>query len=156
MATVRAKPKQCKDCLAEGILTKRKAPHPGPRCATHHRAKRKDRRNYSHATHIMELYGLSSEEYMKIYEYQDGTCAICKRARGLRKKLSVDHDHATGEVRGLLCQKCNRDVLGHLRDDVNALYRAADYLMSPPARQALGGIRIVPEDGAPIRGPRDS
>lgn len=144
--------KRCKDCIAEGLVNKRKAPHPGPRCATHHRAKRRDRRNYSHSTHIMELYGISSEEYQKVYEYQGGYCAICKRARGFRKKLSVDHDHETGEVRGLLCQKCNRDVLGHLRDDVNALYRAAHYLMSPPARQALGRIHIVPEDGAPVKG----
>lgn len=99
----------------------------------------------------MELYGITSEEYQRIYEYQGGSCAICQRARGLRKKLSVDHDHSTGEVRGLLCQKCNRDVLGHLRDDTNALYRAADYLMSPPARNALGRVHLVPEDGAPVK-----
>lgn len=99
----------------------------------------------------MELYGLTSEEYQSIYEYQGGYCAICKRARGLRRKLSVDHCHTTGEVRGLLCSTCNAKVLGHLRDDVNALYRAADYLLSPPARQALGGIRTVPEDGAPVK-----
>lgn len=145
------KPKVCKDCLAENITTKRKAPHPGPRCATHWRAKKRDRRNYTHSGHIMELYGITSEEYQRVYEYQNGTCAICQRARGIRKKLSVDHDHVSGEVRGLLCQKCNRDVLGHLRDDPNALYRAADYLMSPPARQALGRIHIVPEDGAPVK-----
>ena len=145
------KPKVCKDCIEQGITTKRKAPHPGPRCATHHRAKKRDRRNYTHSGHIMELYGITSEEYQRVYEYQNGTCAICQRARGLRKKLSVDHDHVSGEVRGLLCQKCNRDVLGHLRDDPNALYRAADYLMSPPARQALGRIHIVPEDGAPVK-----
>ena len=145
------KPKVCKDCIEQGITTKRKAPHPGPRCATHHRAKKRDRRNYTHSGHIMELYGITSEEYQRVYEYQNGTCAICQRARGIRKKLSVDHDHVSGEVRGLLCQKCNRDVLGHLRDDPNALYRAADYLMSPPARQALGRIHIVPEDGAPVK-----
>lgn len=143
--------KQCKDCTAEGITTKRKAPHPGPRCATHHRAKRRDRRNYSHAGHIMELYGLTPEDYKRIYEYQGGTCAICQRAKGIRKKLSVDHDHSTGEVRGLLCQKCNRDVLGHLRDSVEALLRARDYLQFPPARAALGRTHIVPEDGAPVK-----
>lgn len=145
------KRKQCIDCVSEGINTKRKAPHPGPRCATHWRAKKRDRRNYSHGNHIKELYGITSEEYQKIYEYQGGYCAICKRARGLRKKLSVDHCHTTGEVRGLLCTVCNAKVLGHLRDDVNALYRAADYLLSPPARQALGRIHIVPEDGAPVK-----
>lgn len=143
--------KRCKDCLEQGITTKRKAPHPGPRCATHHRAKRKDRRNYTHAGHILELYGLTAEEYQTIYDFQGGTCAICQRARGIRRKLSVDHCHTTGEVRGLLCSTCNSKVLGHLRDDVKALYRAVDYLLSPPARQALGSIRIVPEDGAPVK-----
>lgn len=144
--------KRCKDCLEQGITTKRKAPHPGPRCATHHRAKRRDRRNYTHAGHILELYGLTSAEYQTIYDFQGGTCAICQRARGIRRKLSVDHCHTTGEVRGLLCSTCNSKVLGHLRDDVKALYRAVDYLLSPPARQALGSIRIVPEDGAPVKG----
>ena len=143
--------RRCKDCIAENITTKRKAPHPGPRCATHHRAKRKDRRNYSHATHIMELYGISSEEYQKIYEFQGGACAICQRAKGIRKKLSVDHCHTTGEVRGLLCSTCNAKVLGHLRDDVDALLRAVDYLRQPPARAALGRVHIVPEDGAPVK-----
>lgn len=151
MGVTRPAPKRCKDCLEEGVETKRKAPHPGPRCATHHRAKRKDRRNYSHAAHIMELYGLTADEYQRIYAYQGSACAICKRAKGFRKKLSVDHDHETGEVRGLLCQKCNRDVLGHLRDSTEALARAIDYLTNPPARFALGGIRIVPEDGAPVK-----
>lgn len=136
--------KPCVDCSTEGITTKRKTPHPGPRCATHHRAKRFDRRNYSHARHIGETYGITTEEYWFIYEYQGGTCAICQRATGARKKLSVDHSHVTGMVRGLLCQKCNRDVLGHLRDDPAALERAVEYLMSPPAVGAIG-IRITPD-----------
>lgn len=144
------KRKQCIDCVTEGVTSKRKTPHPGPRCATHHRAKRNTRKNYTHAAHIMEKYGLTAEEYQRMYEHQGGFCAICKRARGLRRKLSVDHCHTTGEVRGLLCSSCNK-YLGHLRDEPAAFYRAADYLMSPPARMALGRIHIVPEDGAPVK-----
>lgn len=144
------KRKQCIDCVSEGINTKRKAPHPGPRCATHWRAKKRDRRNYSHGNHIKELYGITSEEYQKIYEYQGGYCAICKRARGLRKKLSVDHCHTTGEVRMLVCQPCNR-MMGHLRDDPEAFERGAEVLRNPPARAALGQITYVPSTGAPVR-----
>lgn len=144
------KPKVCKDCIEQGITTKRKAPHPGPRCASHWRVKKRDRRNYTHSGHIMELYGLTAEEYQRIYEYQGGTCAICKRAKGLRRKLSVDHCHTTGEVRMLACQPCNR-MMGHLRDDPEAFERAAEVLRNPPARQALGRIHIVPEDGAPVK-----
>ncbi|WP_458682261.1 endonuclease VII domain-containing protein [Prescottella equi] len=140
----RAAPKRCIDCDAAGVTTKRKTPHPGPRCATHHRAVKSKRRNYSHERHIGETYGITSEEYWAIYAHQGGRCAICQRATGARKKLSVDHCHATGTVRGLLCQKCNRDVLGHLRDSVEALGRAADYLRYPPAVQIIG-TRITPD-----------
>lgn len=143
--------KQCIDCVAEGITTKRKLktgrggkPVPGPRCATHHRMKNRARRNYSHEKHILETYGISLEEYWEIYRHQGGVCAICNRAKGLRKKLSVDHCHATGQVRGLLCTSCNRNVLGHLRDEIAAFQRCIDYLKFPPARQVLG-IRVVPD-----------
>ncbi|WP_424923390.1 endonuclease VII domain-containing protein [Actinocrispum wychmicini] len=70
---------------------------------------------------------------------QGGRCAICQRATGRGKRLAVDHNHATGEVRGLLCKPCNRDVLGHLRDDVSAFERAIVYLTDPPARRMLSG-----------------
>lgn len=147
---------QCIDCKTEGITTKRKLkigrggkPVPGPRCATHHRAKRTTRRNYSHDRHIGETYGISSEEYWKIYEAQGGKCAICQRATGVRKKLSVDHCHKTGVVRGLLCGSCNRDVLGHLRDDTEALQRAITYLVTPPAVRVIG-TRITPDVAASL------
>lgn len=142
--------KRCVDCVSQGITTNRKTPHPGPRCVSHHRAKRRDRRNYTHSGHIMELYGITSEEYQAIYNYQGGTCAICQRARGLKRKLSVDHCHVTGEVRMLACQPCNK-MMGHLRDDPEAFERGAEALRNPPARNALGRIHIVPDDGAPVK-----
>lgn len=142
--------KPCVDCAREGITTKRKTPHPGPRCASHHRAKKRARRDYSHSTHILELYGITSEQYQAIYEYQGGKCAICQRATGFRKRLSVDHCHETGEIRLLACSPCNR-MLGHLRDDPTAFERAAECLRNPPARVALGGIHFVPSTGAPVR-----
>lgn len=74
--------------------------------------------------------------------YQGGKCFICQRATGKRRRLAVDHDHKTGRVRGLLCNPCNRDVLGHLRDSVAALERAVTYLKHPPADQVLTPIRI--------------
>lgn len=143
----RRAPKRCVDCEREGITTKRKAPHPGPRCASHHRAKRNARRNYSHEKHIGETYGITSDEYWAIHKAQGGKCAICRRATGARKKLSVDHCHKTGMVRGLLCQKCNRDVLGHLRDEIEAFERGIVYLTSPPAVGVIG-VRITPDMAA--------
>ena len=138
------KGKRCKDCQAEGITSKRKAPYPGPRCATHYRLIRKERSDRNHARHIGNVYGITADEYQALKEYQGGLCAICRRADGSTRRLSVDHDHSTGRIRSLLCRPCN-DMLGHLRDDPAAFRRAADYLVDPPALKVLGE-RLVPFD----------
>lgn len=129
---------QCKDCPA-GV--KRLVRRPGPRCAEHARAFKAQTRTASHGRWIQSTYGLTLDEYQAIYESQGGKCAICRRATGRSKRLSVDHDHRTGEVRGLLCTVCNRDVLGHLRDSIASLLRAVRYLMNPPARRVLTKLR---------------
>lgn len=128
-------PKTCKDCPAD---SKRPAPYPGPRCATHNREVKKQRSEKAHGKRIEATYGITTNQYRAIWEAQGGRCAICQRANGTRKRLAVDHDHKTGEVRGLLCGPCNHDVLGHLREDIDALNRAIGYLINPPARTVLG------------------
>jgi hypothetical protein len=147
---VQANRKPCIDCTDSGITTKRKAPHPGPRCATHHRAKRRVRSSVSWAQRILDTYGITEQEYWEIYEHQGGKCYICRRATGARRRLSVDHCHETGVVRGLLDTACNRNVLGHLRDDPEAFQRAIDYLKKPPATEVIGW-RTVPSTGAPVK-----
>jgi Recombination endonuclease VII len=93
----------------------------------------------------MAVYGITAADYWNIYAWQGCRCYICERATGAgRKKLSVDHCHKTGAVRGLLCGPCNRDVLGHLRDDPEALLRAARYLTNPPAQ--LAGVFVRTPD----------
>lgn len=135
--------KQCIDCLREGITSKRKTPHPGPRCATHWRATRNARRSRTHSKHIEETYALSTEEYYEIIAAQGGKCAICQRATGARRKLSVDHCHSSGLVRGALCKPCNRNILGHARDEIAFFERCIEYLKNPPAQQVIGE-RIAP------------
>lgn len=115
----------------------RPCPHPGPRCTTHHRVRRAEVRKKVHDNRVVKVYGLSPGDYDRLYVIQGGKCYICQRATGASKRLAVDHDHISGEVRGLLCKLCNRDVLGHLRDDIEALQRAIDYLREPPARLLL-------------------
>lgn len=127
----------CKVCRAEGLTSKRPAPYAGPRCASHHRAVRTARSTATHGRYIEATYGITEAQYEAILDVQGRRCFICQRATGARRRLAVDHDHATGEVRGCLCTPCNRDVLGHLRDDVEALQRAIDYLTNPPARKVL-------------------
>jgi hypothetical protein len=65
-------------------------------------------------------------------EVQNGVCAICKLPESRKSRsglytLSVDHDHKTGKVRGLLCHRCN-NCLGTLKDDTHILQSAIDYL----------------------------
>ena len=66
-------------------------------------------------------YGITVEEYNKLFERQGGKCAICQIATRAyvsgngTTHLHVDHDHGTGRVRGLLCNRCNM-VLGFLND----------------------------------------
>ncbi|MFG3137664.1 endonuclease VII domain-containing protein [Streptomyces sp. NPDC048211] len=134
--------KPCKDCVTDWAgfpppaAKQRPAPHPGPRCATHWRAEKKRRSAAAHEASVQRTYGLKPGQYEQLYEAQGGTCAICPRATGATRRLSVDHDHKTGEVRGLLCRPCN-DMLGHARDDWAMFAKAARYLTNPPAREVL-------------------
>lgn len=78
------------------------------------------------AAHLRFLYGLSLHEYERLWIAQDGRCAVCRELPG-RRALAVDHNHQTGQVRGLLCGLCNRG-LGAFRDNPEFLRRAASYL----------------------------
>ena len=59
-------------------------------------------------------FGITLEEYNKIFDAQGGKCAVCKEYQQ-GKMLAVDHNHITGKNRGLLCQLCNT-ALGSLKD----------------------------------------
>jgi len=78
------------------------------------------------ASRIRRKYGIAYEEYLLRLSAQGGRCLLCKSPGD----LCVDHDHATGRVRGLLCRSCNL-ALGYLRDDVTVLRRAIKYLATP-------------------------
>ena len=75
-------------------------------------------------------YGVTPEDYARMLSDQDGGCAICGSTsprNGKKVHLAVDHDHATGQVRGLLCDPCNNG-LARFGDDPGRLLRAASYL----------------------------
>lgn len=129
----------CKDCQSNGI-TNRPAPHPGPRCATHHRVFRKAQKEAAHDKRVQRVYGLAPGEYQRLYEAQGGRCAIlgCRATGTGKKRLAVDHDHKTGKVRGLLCSTHNQ-MLGDHGDNPEAFQSIANYLESPPAYEILGG-----------------
>lgn len=104
--------------------------------------RKKARSATAHGARVKKVYGLTRADYEAVLSHQEGLCAICRGKRTYR--LCVDHDHATGEVRGLLCRRCNK-LLRDVRDSVNVLHAATAYLMRPPLRAALGGPRFVPE-----------
>lgn len=73
-------------------------------------------------------YNITLQEYNELFENQNGCCAICGvHQSSLKKSLSVDHDHASGIVRGLLCSKCNTG-LGQFNDNKEILKLALLYL----------------------------
>lgn len=75
---------------------------------------------------LKSKYNLTSEAYDAMLEAQGGGCAACG-AEPSRRALSTDHDHETGEVRGILCDGCNL-ALGHVGDDPDRLRALATYL----------------------------
>jgi Recombination endonuclease VII len=79
------------------------------------------------------VHGINKDKYLEMFEQQKGVCAVCgypetsKTKSGKIKRLAVDHCHATGKVRGLLCHRCNISI-GMLREDVELLYKVINYI----------------------------
>lgn len=80
-----------------------------------------------------KLFGITQEQFEQMLMAQNGVCAVCKQPEKLVNKtgnispLSIDHCHTTGQVRSLLCNRCNT-TLGKVADDPNLLRGLADYL----------------------------
>jgi hypothetical protein len=78
-------------------------------------------------------YNISGDQYLEWFNKQGGLCAICEKpesklkADGKPFNLSVDHDHETHEIRGLLCKGCNAG-LGFIGEDIRSLKRTIKYL----------------------------
>jgi hypothetical protein len=78
--------------------------------------------------HRLKSLGYSIQDYDKLFQSQNGCCAICGINRiELNRDLCADHNHASGKLRGLLRAKCN-SVLGFARDDKEILIKAIAYL----------------------------
>jgi hypothetical protein len=72
-------------------------------------------------------YGISPEQYLELYKAQNGKCKICGCELPEGKYLHIDHDKQTGEVRGLLCGKCNA-AIGLLKEDKKVMNNAIKYI----------------------------
>lgn len=83
-----------------------------------------------HRSNMLNVnYGITLDDYKRMYSEQNGCCAICDKEKPPEGKngLVVDHCHKTGKVRKLLCAQCNKG-LGHFFDDVSILEKAINYL----------------------------
>lgn len=90
----------------------------------YHQGRKKERRAYS----LKHTYGITIEDYNKMFSDQSGCCKICGiHENKLNKILHVDHCHKSGRIRGLLCTKCN-SVLALCDDNVQVLSEAINYL----------------------------
>ena len=76
---------------------------------------------------LVKDYGITLAQYDIMVDQQEGVCAICGEINVNGKRLVIDHNHDTGEIRGLLCSACNLG-LGHFKDSTAALKSAINYL----------------------------
>lgn len=78
-------------------------------------------------TRLKREYGITSDEWWKMFEEQDCRCKICKSNTTAGKGWHTDHCHTSNKVRGILCYHCNL-LLGMAKDDVEVLSKAIEYL----------------------------
>lgn len=111
-------------------------PHSYCKVCNHKRHLATLRKHYGGSTrhyHLKQRHGIGATEFDEMLAAQGGVCRICKGAPAAQ----VDHDHATGRLRGLLCLDCNA-ALGAFGDDPEVLARALAYVdRTGDAREAL-------------------
>lgn len=86
-------------------------------------------RGPNHKANLKRRFGLSVEEYNVLVAMTDGLCGICRQPEVRDRRMCLDHDHKTGEIRGFLCSRCNL-LLGNAGDNVEWLEKAILYLKS--------------------------
>src|SRR5206468_12595026 len=120
---------KCKDC--ETVLTQLNCIYRGryviSRCKNCYEIYMKQystgirRRNYD----LYRAYKITEYEYNELVKKQNGVCAICEKICNKYERLSVDHNHETNKVRGLLCHRCN-SAIGFIIEDISLLEKIRD------------------------------
>lgn len=105
------------------------------RACSQERRRAKQRRRYekdpTRVSRRIRGGGMTKADYEARVAVQGGLCQLCRCPPKGCVNLSIDHDHSTGRVRGLLCRSCN-SALGMAKDDPKLLRVAATYLLDPP------------------------
>ena len=90
---------------------------------------RPERLERTWSLYIQRKFGVTINQYYEALKAQNGSCAICRSEspRNGRSRFAIDHDHATGKIRGLLCMQCNT-AIGLFRDNQSLLISTIAYL----------------------------
>lgn len=127
IASRRARPtRSCEACGTVLAADKRAdAKWCSPTCE----ATRPARRASVRRSRLKTSYGLTPETFEAMLAAQRGRCAVCGGSDPKHTNWSVDHDHVTGQVRGILCSRCNTGI-GQLQDDPDIIKKAWRYIQS--------------------------
>ena len=104
----------------------RRAENPGSKRTERQKEARRKRPEIAKKYHWKATYGITPQQFDELYSRQGDVCAICRKIPPVR---AIDHDHASGAIRGVLCSPCNTG-LGCFKDAPETLERAATYLRS--------------------------
>ena len=123
----------CASCYA-GLWNKNNKEQYNENWRSYYKKNAQERRRYVKGKDLQKRYHITLDDYDRLLKDQKGVCAICGREErnkmssdGMIRSLAVDHNHLTGEIRGLLCSSCNRG-LGKFGDDPYRLQSAINYL----------------------------
>jgi len=115
----------CRSCYYKEEYKKNKTVYI-QRCKNYRVKNKTELSNKAYTYRLKRKFNLSNDDYNELLISQNGVCAICKKMEPNRR-LAIDHSHTTGQVRGLLCFKCNSS-LGGFDDSVIFLENAINYL----------------------------
>ncbi len=138
-STSRGVPDRCKVCrAADARQARRDNPQP---------TRDNDRRRSQRALFTSRLkvkYGITVEDFARMFEAQDRKCACCReRLGGPGPETHVDHCHSTGRVRAILCRSCNQTV-GILKESAERARLVAEYIERVCYVQSNGVVHVVP------------
>jgi hypothetical protein len=87
----------------------------------------KQDKNYRRGISLHSRFGITLDDYDRMFRHQNGVCAICQKPS--KRNLHIDHEHNTGKIRGLLCFRCNWG-LSFFQENTDLLSRASNYVQN--------------------------
>lgn len=95
---------------------------------TYHANQYKKHRGKRLSSKLKQSYGITLEQYQVLFDHQKGQCAVCGISKTYgNRALSVDHNHQTGKIRGLLCGACN-SALGYINESETIALSLIEYI----------------------------